>query len=181
MSDNPMTKKLTIREMTHEDPPTIAEAYCAQDWDKPQELHEGYYREQVEGTRTVLVAELAGTFVGYLTIVWESDYPPFRDAGIPVIVDFSVLMAHQRKGFGTALMDEAERRIGERSSTVGIGVGLSEGYGAAQIMYAKRGYIPDGRGVQYDGKQLEFGDKTTVDHSLIMCFTKDLSGKKGSK
>lgn len=180
MIDEPMTNELTIREMTHEDPLTIAEAYSAQDWDKPQKLLEGYYREQAAGERTVLVAELDGTFVGYLTIIWESHYPPFRDAGMPEIVDFSVLMAHQRKGFGTALMDEAERRIGERSSTVGIGVGLSAGYGAAQIMYAKRGYIPDGRGVQYDGKQLKFGDKTTVDHSLVMCFTKDLKEKKNT-
>jgi GNAT superfamily N-acetyltransferase len=180
MLDKPMTSKLTIREMTHEDPPTIAEAYCAQGWSKPRELHEKYYREQIEGARTVLVAELDGMFVGYLTIVWESHYPPFRDAGIPEIVDFSVLMGYQRKGIGTALMDEAERRISERSSIVGIGVGLSAGYGAAQIMYAKRGYIPDGRGVQYDGKQLKFGDKTTVDHSLTMCFTKDLRGKKSN-
>lgn len=178
MMDKPVNKELTIREITHEDPPIIAEAYRAQDWDKPQELHEKYYREQIEGKRTVLFAEWDGTFVGYLTIVWESHYPPFRDAGIPEIVDFSVLIPYQRRGIGTALMDEAERRIGERSSIVGIGVGLSDGYGAAQVMYAKRGYIPDGRGVHYDGRQLKFGDKTTVDHGLVMCFTKDLKQKK---
>jgi GNAT superfamily N-acetyltransferase len=169
-----MTDKLTVREMTSEDPPTIAEAFRAQGWNKPQDQYEKYYREQMEGKRTVLVTELNGKFVGYLTIVWESDYPPFRDAGIPEIVDFNVLVVQQRKGIGTILMDKAEVRVLERSKVVGICVGLNADYGTAQVMYAKRGYIPDGRGIQYDGKQLKFGDKTTVDHSLVMCFTKKL-------
>ena len=169
-----MTDEFTVREMTREDPPTIAEAFRAQGWNKPQDQYEKYYREQIEGKRTVLIAELNGKFVGYLTIVWESHYPPFRDAGIPEIVDFNVLVVQQRKGIGTILMDKAELRISEKSKVVGIGVGLNADYGAAQVMYAKRGYVPDGRGVQYDGKQLKFGDKTTVDHSLVMCFTKEL-------
>ncbi len=115
-----------------------------------------------------------GEFVDYLTIVWESDYRPFRDEYIPEIVDFNVLMAQQRKGVGTALMDRAEARISERSKTAGICVGLDADFGAAQVMYARRGYIPDGREIQYDGKQLKFGDKTTMDYSLCMCFTKKL-------
>jgi len=169
-----MTDDLTVREMTHEDPPTIAEAFHAQGWNKPQDQYEKYHREHVEGKRTVLVAELDRQFVGYLTIVWESHYLPFQDAGIPEIVDFNVLVAQQRKGIGTILMDEAELRISKKSKIVGIGVGLSADYGAAQVMYAKRGYVPDGRGLQYDGKQLKLGDKTSVDHSLVMCFTKEL-------
>ena len=169
-----MTDGLTVREMTIEEPPIMAKAFRAQGWNKSQDQYEKYYREQIEDKRTVLVAELNGKFVGYLTIVWESHYPPFRDAGIPEIVDFNILMAHQRKGIGTVLMDKAEARISEKSNVAGIGVGLNTDYGAAQIMYARRGYIPDGRGIQYDGKQLKFGYKTTVDHNLVLCFTKKL-------
>jgi len=169
-----MNEKLKIREMTNSDPPIIAEAFRAQGWNKTQKQYEKYYREQMEGRRTVLVAELNGEFVGYLTIIWESGYHPFRDAGIPEVVDFNVLAARQRKGVGTALMDKAEGRISEKSRIAGIGVGMDSDFGAAQVMYARRGYIPDGRGIQYDGKQLKFGDRTTVDYSLCMYFTKKL-------
>ncbi len=167
-----MTDKLIVREMTCEDPSTIAVAFRAQGWNKPQDRFEKYYQDQIESKRTVLIAELDREFVGYLTIVWESHYPPFRDARIPEVVDFNVLVAQQRRGIGTVLMDKAEYRISERSEIAGICVGLSPDYGAAQVMYARRGYVPDGQGIQYDGKQLKHGDKTTVDHNLVMCFTK---------
>lgn len=169
-----MTDELTIREMAYKDPPTIAKAFRAQGWNKTQGQYEKYHSQQMEGSRTVLIAEMNGEFAGYLTIVWESDYRPFRDAGIPEIVDFNVLMAQQQKGFGTALMDRAEALIAERSKIAGICVGLDADFGAAQVMYARRGYIPDGRGILYDGKQLKFGDKTIVDYSLCMCFMKQL-------
>lgn len=42
--------------------------------------------------------------------------------------------------------------VKEYSSTICLGVGLHYGYGAAQRMYVKRGYIPDGSGVWFNGK-----------------------------
>lgn len=46
-------------------------------------------------------------------------------------------------------MDTAEKIVLTRSKIVCIGVGLHAGYGSAQRMYVKRGYIPDGSGVWY--------------------------------
>jgi GNAT superfamily N-acetyltransferase len=183
-----MTDSLAVRQMRPDDPPTIAEAFRSQGWNKPQEQYERYYREQTTGVRTVLVAETDGEFVelgrefaGYLTIVWDSGDAPSRSAGIPEIVDLNVLVAKQRNGIGTRLMDEAERMISARSTVAGIGVGLYADYGPAQIMYVKRGYVPDGRGVEYDGRQLRHGDGTTVDDSLCMHFTKDVSTQEGAQ
>lgn len=169
-----MTDNLAVRQIRHDDPPTIAAAFRAQGWNKLERLYERYHREQMEGRRTVLVAELDGAFAGYLTIDWESRYSPFREAEIPEISDLNVLVAYQRKGIGAALMEEAERRMSERSGVAGIAVGLSPDYGPAQVMYVRRGYVPDGRGIQYDGEQLEHGGKTTVDDDLCLYFVKDL-------
>lgn len=47
----------------------------------------------------------------------RSNYPPFAAAGIPEIADFSVLRSRRRTGIGTALMDEAERRVAPSSPT----------------------------------------------------------------
>ena len=49
-------------------------------------------------------------------------------------------------------MDIAEQLSAEYSDTVYLGVGLHSGYGSAQRLYVKRGYIPDGSGVWYGDK-----------------------------
>jgi GNAT superfamily N-acetyltransferase len=169
---------LTLREILPTDCPTISAAFAAQDWHKPVTQYETYWREHQTGQRTVLVAEWAyeygGEFAGYVTIVWASGYPPFRAANIPEIVDFNVLEKYQRRGIGTALLDEAERRIAARADTAGIGVGLMHDYGKAQTLYVQRGYVPDGHGLFAHGKWLNHGDSLTLDDDPALYFTKPL-------
>jgi GNAT superfamily N-acetyltransferase len=153
----------------------IAAAFEELDWDKPASQYERYLVEQDSGRRLVLVATLKGIFAGYVTIVWESSYPPFWEAGIPEIVDFNVLPKYRRQGIGTQLMDEAERQISEHSSIAGIGVGLTADYGAAHILYIKRGYIPDGHGISCNGNFCHYGDQVIVNDDLGISFTKQLS------
>jgi hypothetical protein len=57
-------------------------------------------------------------------------------------------------------------RIQSNISIVGIGVGLYQSYGSAQRLYAKRGYIPDGRGVMYKQQPVTPGFDTCVDDDL---------------
>ncbi len=107
----------------------------------------GYLGEQAADERVVLVAFMDDVFAGYVTIKWHSDYPPFAEQNIPEISDLNVLAQFRRRGIASRLVDEAERRIFERSSVAGIGFGISADYGPAQRMYVKRGYVPDGRGL----------------------------------
>ena len=130
---------------------------------------------QEQGIRDFLLATFENEFAGYLTINWTSHYPPFRNRGIPEIVDFNVLKKFQRRGIGTALMDEAERRIQQVSPIAGIGFGITKDYGAAQILYIKRGYIPDGRGLLLDGESLDYGRRVTISDDLVICLTKHLT------
>jgi GNAT superfamily N-acetyltransferase len=160
--------------MTKADAPVISAAFTAQGWNKPVSLFTGYAQDGYEGKRTNLLAECAGQFAGYVTIVWESNYPPFHEAGIPEIVDFNVLLKFKRMGVGSALMDEAERRIGERSASAGLGVCIQSDYGAAQALYARRGYVPDGRGAFWKGKYVQYGDQVTIDDDLAIYMTKNL-------
>ena len=51
-------------------------------------------------------------------------------------------------------MDVVEQEAAKVSDMIYLAVGVHSGYGAAQRIYAKRGYIPDGSGV-HQGKQLE--------------------------
>ncbi len=163
-----------IRLLIASDIQPIAAAFAALGWDKPTSLYELYLAEQAAGERTVFVALLDSQFAGYVTIKWQSDYPPFRAENIPEIADFNVLPIFRRQGIGSRLMDEAERVVSERSSVVGIGVGMYADYGTAQRMYVKRGYIPDGRGLFFRQDFVQPGQTVIVDDDLALYFTKRL-------
>jgi GNAT superfamily N-acetyltransferase len=165
---------LVIRPLDETDPGPIAVAFAAIGWDKPESQYRQYLAQQRDGRRCVLVATMADHFAGYLTVVWSSSYPPFAAAGIPEIADFNVLPAYRRRGIGGALMDAGEALVGRRSAVVGIGVGLYADYGSAQRMYVRRGYLPDGRGVMYDGVPVRPGEGIRLDDAATLMFTKRL-------
>lgn len=117
-------------------------------------------------------------FAGYLTILWQAAYESFRMQRIPEIHDLNVIPSKRRQGVASHLMDEAERRVAERGPLVGLGVGLFADYGPAQRMYATRGYVPDGLGITYENRRLQFGEPTTVNDALVLYLTKDLRKKQ---
>jgi ribosomal protein S18 acetylase RimI-like enzyme len=82
----------------------------------------------------------------------------------------------RRRGVATRLMNAAEQLARDRgAATLGITVGLFDEYGPAQRLYARRGYVPDGRGACQDQRPLSEGARVTMDHDLIMWLTKDLA------
>lgn len=170
-----MDTTTTVREMLEADCAAIADAFREEgSTTKTLAQYQGYFADSKEGRRVVLLAEHDGHFVGYLTIVWDSAYAPFREEGIPEIVDFNVLQKYRRRRIGTALMDEAEQRIAQRSPIAGIGVGLTPDYGAAQVSYVKRRYVPDGRGLMTHDRFAQYGDQVRVDDDLVLHLVKQL-------
>ena len=166
---------ITIRPMQEQDIEPIAAAFAAIGWNKPAAQYQRYLADQEQQRRVVLVAFAEERFCGYITIVWEPDYPPFRADGIPELQDFNVLPAYQRRGIGSRLLAEAERIVAGRSEIVGIGVGMTADYGAAQRLYVQRGYIPDGRGLVYGDRFPAYGEQVRVDDDLVLHFTKRLT------
>lgn len=71
-------------------------------------------------------------------------------------------------------MDAAEAAAKRLSPVVSIGVGLHSGYGAAQRMYVRRGYLPDGSGVWQDGRPVAPYTTCRNDDDLILYFSKKL-------
>ena len=140
---------ILIRNMIESDVKALAGGEVAQGWGDTTEKHKTRLRDQAAGLCTALVAEYCGQLAGYINVYHRAEHGPFAGKGWPEIVDFGVLEKFRRNGIGGKLMDAAEKIAGEESSIVGIGVGLHSGYGSAQRMYIKRGYVPDGSGVWY--------------------------------
>jgi GNAT superfamily N-acetyltransferase len=138
---------------------------------------QAYLAGHAEPEGTSLIATDDSEVIGYVAIVWESNYAGFRSRGIPLVHQIAVAGPFRRQGVATLLMDAAEQLARDRGIlTLGITVGLFDEYGPAQRLYARRGYIPDGRGACQDQRPLTKGMRVTIDDDLMMWLTKDLVG-----
>ena len=169
-----MTDGLHFRFLDDTDPPLMARAFTEIGWVKPIPLFQRYLDEQASGMRLCWVANLNTAFAGYVTVNWKPTYPAFAQQRIPEIQDLNVLPSFRKIGIGTSLLDQVEADIARRSAAVGISVGLHPGYNKAQKLYAKRGYVPDGRGVTYRGRYVREGEQVVLDDDLLLHLTKPL-------
>lgn len=163
-----------IRLLEESDPPSIAAAFKNVGWNKPETQYQRYLHEQGAGTRMCFVAIFDGHFAGYVTVNWRPAYAGFADLNIPEIQDLNVLTTYRRKSIASRLLDRAEVEAARRSGVAGIAVGLHPGYKAAQRLYAKRGYIPDARGITYRNRFVDEGVSVVLDDDLVMGLTKQL-------
>ena len=161
----------TIRNMIKSDIESLSHGFMNQGWPGREEILARYFLEQESGEREVLVAEIDGAVAGYITILPDAKQGPF--AGIaPELSDFNVFESFQNQGIGNLLMEEAENRVKLFSDKVTLGVGLHSGYGPAQRLYIKRGYIPDGSGVWYRNQPLEMNATIQNNDDLVLYLSK---------
>ncbi len=145
--------KITVRNLRSTDPEIFAREEVAQGWlDASPEKLEMRLRHNVTGKAVSIAADYEGEPAGYISVYPYCMWGALGGKGYAEIVDFNVLEKFRKKGIGTKLMDIAEKIAAEYSDTVYLGVGLHSGYGAAQRIYVKRGYVPDGSGVWYGDK-----------------------------
>lgn len=161
---------IRIRVLEKEGIQKIVEAFAKANWPKPASIFNQYLQEQDNGERLVWLAYINDAIAGYCTLNFKSKYPAFSGNNIPEIMDLNVLPAFRKLGIGSALLDEAESNV--KNSIVGIGVGLYDGYGSAQKLYIKRGYVPDGMGITYNYQRIKPGNSYPVDDDLVLWLVK---------
>ena len=171
-----MEHTIVIRRMTDNDIDIICQEEAAQGWHPEPGKYQMRLDHMARGKCISWVAEYDGQLAGYNNLYFQSQNPngPFSDKSIPEIVDFGVFKRFQRHGIGAKLMDVAEETAKEYANTVSLGVGLHSGYGSAQRMYVKRGYIPDGSGVWFQDKICPQYSPCMNDDDLILYFSKTL-------
>ena len=165
---------ITIRSLADSDAEYFAAEEQKQGWHSTPEKLRTRLQDQRDGKCTALAADFGGVPAGYVSLYFEAA-GAYAGTGFPEIIDFGVLEKFRRRGIGSILMDTAEKLAAERSHTVCLAVGLHSGYGSAQRMYVKRGYIPDGSGVWYSGKPCApYGEAYTIDDDLVLFMSKKL-------
>ncbi len=168
-----MKDHLIIRKMSEMDimPICRAENNCTEE-------AATYLREQMENQRKgeseALLAVYQGNIAGYVFVYMRCPWGGFGGQGIPGIVDLHVLESYRRKGIATKLLDVAEQIAAQYHPQVYLDVCLSSKYGVAQRMYAKRGYLPDGKGVYYQEQVCPENAPCKNDNDLTICLIKNL-------
>ena len=168
-----MKTTCSIRKMQESDIKDLSRGFISQGWPSREEILTRYFKEQESGEREVLVAEVEGAVAGYIAILPDAKQGPFAGMA-PELSDFNVFEPFQNQGIGNLLLEEAEKRVKIFSDKVTLGVGLHSGYGPAQRLYIKRGYIPDGSGVWYRNQPLEMNAVCEDIGELVLYLSKNL-------
>ncbi len=160
---------IVVRDMIDTDPEIITHEEHLQGWvHQKVEKYTQRLKDVAEGKCVALVAEYKGNIAGYFNVYPNSAGGSFGGKGLPELVDFGVLAKYRRHGIGNVLMQVAEDIAKRYSDTVYLGVGLHRDYGSAQRLYIKRGFIPDGTGLWWNGKNLEpYADMKNDDEAAI--------------
>ena len=167
-----MKTTCSIRKMQESDIKYLSRGFIRQGWPSREEVLTRYFEEQESGEREVLVAEVEGAVAGYITILPSAKHGPFAEV-YPELSDFNVFETFRNQGIGNQLLEEAEKRVKFVSSKVTLGVGLHSGYGPAQRLYIRRGYIPDGTGVWYRNQPLEMNATSQNNDDLVLYLVKE--------
>lgn len=114
-------------------------------------------------------------FLGHITLQEESQYPPFQRNKIFEIVDLWVHPDARQHGIGRQLLRATiDYARAHNCTALGLGVGVTHDFGAAQRLYVHEGFVPDGTGIWVQGHQPDEGDTISLQDGVIMMWVKTL-------
>jgi GNAT superfamily N-acetyltransferase len=167
-----------IRNLLESDIEKLARTFMApwSDYEATKRIWQQYFKEQEAGIRTACLLEKGNRFLGYGSLLRSSEYPYFRDNRIPEINAIWIAESSRRQGLGRSLIEHLETLAQQEGyKTIGIGVGLYQDYGAAQKLYIKMGYSPDGNGITYKCSTVVPGETYPVDDDLVFWLMKRMN------
>lgn len=168
-----MTLHPTITTLNASDIPRIEAYYVYSDAPLSPPEWAGLTERITDGRCVFVMASDAGQDVGSFYLNWEPKYHVYAQLKIPELQDLRVLPTCRQQGVATSLLRTGEG-MAQAAGCAGLGlaVGLSAEYGAAQRLYAKLGYVPDGQGVTYDRASTQAGKNYRLDDNFCLMLLK---------
>ena len=163
--------KATVRAMCESDAAAFDYEYTLSGEVKSGETFNTLYARQRLKKANVYVAEFEGKLLGYIVVSYETTV---KGEVLVHIEDLFVLPLFRKCGVGKSILDYAEREIMRRYDKAHASIGIGSKFGAAQRLFVKNGYIPDGMGARFNGRVLPDGAQATNIRSLCLKYTKEL-------
>ena len=134
-----------------------------------------YLADHAEPDGASLIATCCPDLIGYVAIVWESNYAGFRSRGIPLVHQIAVAGPFRQQGVATLLMDAAEQLARDRGiATLGITVGLFDQMARLSGGTDDAAISPTAGGACRGQRPLSKGMQVTMDDDVLIWLTKDL-------
>ena len=168
-------KKTAIRKIEQKDISLIVKNFCFP-WSSVEATIKKwtrYYNEHQNQSRIVYILEKENEIIGYASLVTISEYLHFKNTNIPEINDVWIAKEWRNQGFGKMFIQYLEQSACLEGYQQ-IGVGLYADYGAAQKLYFRLGYIPDGYGVRYNYQPTIPGEIYPLDDELVLWMIKKI-------
>ena len=174
-----MENGLKIKILEKEDIPKILEVLKEPYMLNRAEQYKIYWNrcceQNISKDRVSFLACSENQVAGYVNLLFQSDYPDFKEKKIPEINDLYVVPRHRKNGIGKRLLDTCEKYAKESGyQSIGLGVGLYKDYGSAQRLYTTNGYVLDGNGLLYGNAPVSPGTSVFVDDDLLLYLVKDI-------
>ncbi len=180
LSEESGMRKLNVRFATEKDIEPLYQLFNGEPFKEPREKFQAYVEQSQKKICLFALAEVDGQLCSMVTAHFKpAQFAPMDKSlicqNIPEVKSLQTQPGFEGNGAATALMDfiEAEVRR-EGYHELGLTVGLYPSYGTAQRMYVKRGYIPDGKGISYEGRIVPPGEMIRLDDALTLCMIKKL-------
>jgi GNAT superfamily N-acetyltransferase len=123
----------------------------------------------------IALARVENDIAGYGYLKFQLRYGPFAARHIPEIGDLRVAASRRRVGIATRMIHYLENIARTKGAKeIGLAVGLYADYGAAQRLYVRLGYVPDGRGLTHQNEAVPAGTTVRVDDDLTLWLVKSL-------
>lgn len=134
-----------------------------------------FVEKLLQSGRSVMLGFIDGRAGGYAVVNWTPSYNLFARLNIPELQDLNVLPDDRGQGLGRAIVAACEDLARQRGHTqMGLAVGLTRSYGAAQRLYVRMGYEPDGYGITCDRESVSAGQICAVDDNLCLMMLREL-------
>ncbi len=160
--------------MSADDIPMIMQAEGDMSEEFKDYLHTQLINQEDKKECTALVAVSNEIVLGHVFVYYSCRWGAYKNQGMPSIVDLKVFPPYRNLGVATKLLDEAERIAAKYHSQIYLDVCLNADYGAAQRLYVKRGYVPDGKGVYYEETICPLNGQCINNDELTICLIKQL-------
>ncbi|MBN8522174.1 MAG: GNAT family N-acetyltransferase [Alphaproteobacteria bacterium] len=137
---------------------------------------EGYFERCFdEGYDLFIIRSEEDVPAGFCILNFAPLYSLYQKLGYPELQDLNILPMFRRRGYASALVKHCEQVAKQRGAEgVGISVGLTRDYGAAQRLYTKMGYVPDGFGLTYERQPVVPQSLQRIDDNLCLMLMKTL-------
>ena len=162
--------EVDIRQATEEDIDALYAIY-----DVLGKKDGGYFEICFEKECLILIASADNKDIAFGVLNFEPKYNLYQKLDIPEIQDLNVIPYARQQGVATQMVTAFENIARDQGyDQIGISVGLTKDYGAAQRLYMKLGYMPDGYGVTYDREGVTVGASYPVDDDFALMMVKNL-------